>query len=68
MGEDIENIKEIEKNNDEFVVKKDNKKKTSKVFLLLCIIVSIQFAILYEKKISVKAKDTRYTIGRVRKG
>ena len=41
---------------------------TSKVFLLLCIIVSIQFAILYEKKISVKAKDTRYTIGRVRKG
>ena len=42
--------------------------KTSKVFLLLCIIVSIQFAILYEKKISVKAKDTRYTIGRVRKG
>ena len=29
MGEDIEDIKEIEKNNDEFVVKKDNKKKTS---------------------------------------
>ena len=35
MGEDIEDIKEIEKNNDEFVVKKDNKKKTSKVFLFI---------------------------------
>ena len=34
MGEDIENIKEIEKNNDEFVVKKDNKKKTSKVYFI----------------------------------
>ena len=33
--------------------------KTNKVFLLLCMIVSIQSAILYEKKISVKGKHTR---------
>ena len=55
MGEDIENIKEIEKNNDEFVVKKDNKKKTSKVFLFISYtLIVILVTLLINNEIVIK--------------
>lgn len=55
MGEDIEDIKEIEKNNDEFVVKKDNKKKTSKVFLFISYtLIVILVTLLINNEIVIK--------------
>ena len=55
MGEDIEDIKEIEKNNDEFVVKKDNKKKTRKVFLFISYtLIVILVTLLINNEIVIK--------------